>query len=214
MGTDAAGGGAAEAGLGGGAIVPWGAGDRDGAAAALPGGGGATEPRPSGAGDARTGSSSAGDGAAATWEAVHGGIHYGGHRGGGGHRGRGRRGHYYEPGPRWVSPQVPLGSYWVTRPWPTRIRAKIYSAPPAVGTGHVIRSLEPGTRIGPVLSYEVTDTFVTIQIAEGWINVWCANGGTYYCLFDRLANTGPYLPSPYPSSSTSPYPRSSTMATK
>ena len=87
-----------------------------------------------------------------------------------------------------VSPRpIPrVGGYALTKPSPTKIRCKAYTAPPLRG-GELITTIAPGTSLGPIEAEEQSEMFVTIQVRGYWINIWRAHwnspdqkGGTNY----------------------------------
>ena len=73
-------------------------------------------------------------------------------------------------------PRVHVGDFLRTKDLPTKIRCKVYNAPPR--TGRYLETLLPGTVIGPVLSIAFRDPFETVQIRSGWVNIrrWRRNG--------------------------------------
>ena len=72
--------------------------------------------------------------------------------------------------------RAPPPEYWQTRPSPTRVVCRAYTAPPSLG-GHLICTIQPGTFLGPVEDKEATDEFVTICVQGWWINVWGSKWG-------------------------------------
>ena len=72
-------------------------------------------------------------------------------------------------------PSIPLGSYVRTKPYPTRIRCKAYTAP--YPDGLELRTIDCNTCLGPVEKVLHTWEFCTIYVREYWINIWAAAGG-------------------------------------
>ena len=70
-------------------------------------------------------------------------------------------------------PEVRLGGMLRTRPAPTRIVCKVYSAPPGEG-GEFLVSLPQGTVIGPVQEVRWQHGFLSVRIEIGWVNVYSA----------------------------------------
>ena len=67
------------------------------------------------------------------------------------------------------------GDYFRTRPPPTRVRCRAYTAPP--NRGGLICSITPGTTLGPVEASVHSGQFVTIMVRGWWVNVWSAERG-------------------------------------
>ena len=63
------------------------------------------------------------------------------------------------------------GTYFVTKPLPTKIRCKAYDMPVMFGGEHIC-TFDPGTYLGPVEAFTSTPDFMTICVRGYWINVW------------------------------------------
>ena len=74
-----------------------------------------------------------------------------------------------------------------TKPLPTLIRCKAYTAPPNSG-GRYICTIEPSTYLGPVERVLVSNVFVTILVRGYWINVWKARVGGFGNSFAYLVD--------------------------
>ena len=74
------------------------------------------------------------------------------------------------------APTIARGDYVRTKPPPTRIRCKGYSAPPDVGGIH-LGTCAPGTYLGPVEEVTSGRGFITILVRGWWINVSSDEGG-------------------------------------
>ena len=81
-------------------------------------------------------------------------------------------------------PVIHIGDFLRTRPPSSKARCKIYDAPWPNGTYKV--TLEPNELIGPVLSVVSSEAFETIQIKDGWINIWAWNrGGQQFAFVEK-----------------------------
>ena len=78
---------------------------------------------------------------------------------------------------------IEVGDYVRTKPLPTAIVCKAYTAPPSsvaypgsglsISGGEFITSFSPDTYLGPITAIEITRDFVTVQLhGDHWVNIW------------------------------------------
>ena len=96
-----------------------------------------------------------------------------------------RQGPRPKPGPKHQAahrnphgPRVEVGDYIVTRPAPTKIRCRGWTASASQGGGQRITTFPCGTRLGPVEAVERTIEFVSVRVGPVWINIWGAFGSS------------------------------------
>ena len=72
----------------------------------------------------------------------------------------------------------------MSKPLPTRIRCKGYTAPPY--DGELLGTVAPGTYLGPVSTWLHTERCTTVLINDWWVNVWESRDGDLGTAFAYL----------------------------
>ena len=75
-----------------------------------------------------------------------------------------------------MPPNPTRGEFYETMAASSTLRCKVYDAPPPYG--RYLLTLAPNTIFGPVLSSVQSDRYMTVETAQGWINVWCSRNSS------------------------------------